>query len=340
MKTYKKFCTRSLPLYAAQYFYEGDTKGLPALTDGVVQFTPLFVKQKGKGVAMYYPKDIVEHGAQASFRFFSENMSVLQTLTELYKQYARTSEVLIEHATIDDIEKLFRINADIIFPITNTLYQLGKQEHFPELQKAALLAKETRYWNDTVIYGPGVAIYELLERKFPGHEEDWGEYIAIQEAILGDIPNKGEIERRRKGWVLFEGKLHSGVVDYVAFLRTKNVCIEEDIADPQLREVKGLVARRGKMQGRVRVIHTYADMDAFEEGEIIVSPMTTPDFISIVKKAGAIITDEGGVTCHAAIVAREVAIPCVIGTRFATQVFRTGDMVEVDALLGVARMVE
>lgn len=68
--------------------------------------------------------------------------------------------------------------------------------------------------------------------------------------------------------------------------------------------------------------------------------MTTPDFVPAMKKAAAVITDEGGITCHAAIMSRELGIPCVIGTKIATKVLRDGDLVEVDAEKGVVRILK
>ena len=67
--------------------------------------------------------------------------------------------------------------------------------------------------------------------------------------------------------------------------------------------------------------------------------MTTPDFVPAMRRAAAIVTDEGGVTCHAAIIARELKKPCVVGTKHATQIFKDGDMVEVDANAGIVRKV-
>ncbi|MFA6445786.1 MAG: PEP-utilizing enzyme [Candidatus Paceibacterota bacterium] len=68
--------------------------------------------------------------------------------------------------------------------------------------------------------------------------------------------------------------------------------------------------------------------------------MTRPDFLSLMNKASAFITDEGGITCHAAIVARELNKPCIIGTKIATKVLKDGDMVEVDAERGVVRIIK
>ena len=67
--------------------------------------------------------------------------------------------------------------------------------------------------------------------------------------------------------------------------------------------------------------------------------MTQPTFAPILEKAAAVITDEGGITCHAAIIARELKKPCIIGTKIATQVFKDGDMVEVDAEQGIITLI-
>lgn len=68
--------------------------------------------------------------------------------------------------------------------------------------------------------------------------------------------------------------------------------------------------------------------------------MTSPDYILAIKKAGAIVTDEGGLTCHVAIVSRELGIPCVIGTKTGTKMLKTGDKIEVDAEKGIVKKTE
>ena len=106
-------------------------------------------------------------------------------------------------------------------------------------------------------------------------------------------------------------------------------------------EVRGQVAYigKGKIKGKVRVVHTLNQIAKLRKNEILVTPMTTIKFIPFLKKAAAIITDEGGVTCHAAIVSRELGIPCVIGTKIATKVLKDGDLVEVDANKGVVKKI-
>ena len=74
-----------------------------------------------------------------------------------------------------------------------------------------------------------------------------------------------------------------------------------------------------------------------KKGDILVAGMTSPEFIVVMRKARAVITDQGGMTAHAAIVSRELRIPCLVGTKIATQVLQDGDLVEVDADRGIVK---
>jgi len=103
--------------------------------------------------------------------------------------------------------------------------------------------------------------------------------------------------------------------------------------------VRGLPASPGLASGIVHVIDSPKDIDQFKKGEILVTLMTSPDWVPAMKKAAAIVTNNGGMTCHAAIVSREMQIPCIVGTKSkgvaATDTFKTGDVVTVDATNGV-----
>lgn len=101
--------------------------------------------------------------------------------------------------------------------------------------------------------------------------------------------------------------------------------------------IEGLPVSRGKVVGIVKILHSPKELSKMKEGEILVAPMTSPDFIIAMRKAVAIITDEGGITSHAAIVSRELGIPCIVGTSIATKFFKDGDKVEVDADKGVIK---
>lgn len=116
---------------------------------------------------------------------------------------------------------------------------------------------------------------------------------------------------------------------------------KEQIADPANAKVitRGLPASPGVAAGKVHVIDDPADIGEFKQGEILVTLMTSPDWVPAMKKAAAIVTNNGGMTCHAAIVSREMQIPCIVGTKSrgaaATDVLQTGDIITVDAKNGV-----
>jgi len=109
--------------------------------------------------------------------------------------------------------------------------------------------------------------------------------------------------------------------------------------DKDLEEFRGLVVSKGKIvRGKVKILLTPRNLDKMNKGDILVAPMTSPDFIVAMRKASAIITDEGGMTCHAAIVSRELGIPCIVGVRIASKILKDGDVVEIDTNHGKIRI--
>lgn len=114
--------------------------------------------------------------------------------------------------------------------------------------------------------------------------------------------------------------------------------VKENI--PKTGEFKGMVANKGSAQGRVKVVYSRSQLDKVNNGDILVAPMTSPWYMSAVRKSSAIVTDEGGITCHAAIISRELKTPCIIGTKIATRVLKDGDLVEVDANNGVVKILK
>lgn len=100
---------------------------------------------------------------------------------------------------------------------------------------------------------------------------------------------------------------------------------------------QGLSAAPGIASGAVRVLNSPADGGQLADGEVLVAPMTNPDWLPTLRRAAAIVTDAGGMTCHAAIVARELGVPCVVGARSATQDLPAGEMVTVDGTHGQVR---
>jgi len=159
-----------------------------------------------------------------------------------------------------------------------------------------------------------------------------------KEEMLGKLPSAKEIDNRIKNNYASVG--HNGVIKYFygkEISKLRNY-MKDDVLNA--KEIKGAVACKGVVKGHVKIISNSSEFSKLKKGDILVTSMTTPDYIPIMKKAAAFVTDEGGISCHAAIVSREMDKPCVIGTKIATKALKDDDIVEVDADKGVVRKIK
>src|SRR3989344_1682842 len=150
--------------------------------------------------------------------------------------------------------------------------------------------------------------------------------LEIEEILTGKTDLKKDIKIRRKGAYGFyaENGNITDISDSAEFYWETYV---EEKAGDNVKEIKGIVVSKGKgtVRGRVVIVADSSHPGNFKEGDILVTSMTTPEFVFLMKKAGGIITDTGGLTSHAAIVSRELKKPCIVGTKIATKVLKDGD---------------
>ena len=109
---------------------------------------------------------------------------------------------------------------------------------------------------------------------------------------------------------------------------------------PQKLLFKALGANSGETKGKVKIVRGAEDNGKFKDGEILVTVMTNPTMVMMMARAAAIITDTGGITCHAAITAREMGVPCVVATRTATKDLKDGQEVLVNGSKGEVYLIE
>ncbi len=170
-------------------------------------------------------------------------------------------------------------------------------------------------------------------------------YELLKFASFGEVKNlltEGEINvvqlaQRRKGCInvnFKDGKEYwlTGS-DYTS--------LKKEVLEPEKHEgrvIRGITANRGRVTGRaVVVLNVKKEGKKIRRGDILITSMTRPEFLPYLELVKAIVTDEGGITSHAAIISREMSLPCIIGTKIATKVLKDGDLVEVDAEKGIVR---
>lgn len=132
---------------------------------------------------------------------------------------------------------------------------------------------------------------------------------------------------KKDGEAFFEGEKARQEYEKMVFLKQE--------INLQATSLRGTPACAGKVNGAVKIINSTSDVKKMRKGDVLVSVATNPDLLVAMKLAGAIVTSEGGITCHAAIVSRELRIPCVIGVKNASKILKEGELIQVDASKGV-----
>lgn len=143
------------------------------------------------------------------------------------------------------------------------------------------------------------------------------------------------VRERKDGFVCFAAFGTEEFVNDQKFLQSFYPKIQKGIT-----AIKGNIAYKGVVRGKVTVVISRDDFSKFRDGDILVTIQSNPSFMPVIIKSAAIVADEGGIMCHAAIVSRELKKPCIIGTKIATKVLKDGDVVEVDANNGTVKIIE
>lgn len=152
--------------------------------------------------------------------------------------------------------------------------------------------------------------------------------------------DKEEIKKRKKGFLFL---IEDGKKPKIITGQPRDNLPYQEIENNIKNGIKGTIAYKGDkplLRGKVKIILNRKDMKKFKKGDILVSYMTNPDLMEAIYNSRAIITDMGGITCHASIVARELKKPCIIGTKIATKALKDGDLVEVDVEKGIVKIIE
>jgi phosphohistidine swiveling domain-containing protein len=325
----------------ASFYGRNYTKGLQ---DFVGACFPNNIVAHEKGISSnYFPKDELDTFCKACVEYitshdkaaedwcdqvFKRTDEVMALLGELDKKqtYTKADYEQVKQAFFDHVPPNFSIKKVIDYLpkdfVDNYLELFGKMRVYTEPVYGAIdrmLLKIASSLTGLPKEPVSVLTREEIEKFLEGTP----------------LPSKTELRERIHGVALRfnekgEGSLFSG---------KQFTSLMENLLNTSARkEIKGSIAYKGKAQGKVRIIHDPHNPGQFNKGDILVTGMTRPEFLQLMEKSAAFITDAGGLLSHAAIVAREMKKPCLIGTEIATKILKDGDMVEVDAEKGFVRI--
>ena len=265
------------------------------------------------------PAYTLEHYVEEIQKTLASGVNIEELLTHKEKRLenvAREQARIVEELSLpNDMQRLFAIARDIIwlkdyrklcqfhgmYVLHLVTGEVAKRLHLTLKQAAHFLDNEI-----AIALEKGEADHDLLNRR-------------TQHSVAYITPDKV---------TYYDG---NAAADFMSKVEIEQSAIGAS------GEFFGSCACPGTVEGEVKIVNTVEDMPKMREGDIMVAHTTFPALVPAMKKAAAIITEDGGITCHAAIVAREFRIPCVVGIRDILTVVRDGDRVEVDATNGIVK---
>jgi phosphoenolpyruvate synthase/pyruvate phosphate dikinase len=243
---------------------------------------------------------------QGKSNYHKDDLILLKTLFDeahVYVGVIKTAgDASIDQKTFDDLLNLRKQTENIFFDLNNILEKIASKS----------IGKGPLSLDESMLLSYDELLHFLKDNTLPSREE-----ILKRATCALYITPAGFKELKSEEYQPILNEIH------------------KEISNDTL---KGQSAFKGIVSGTCVVIRDFSLNSDIPEGSILVTGMTDPRFVPIMKKAAAIVTDAGGMLSHAAIVSRELKIPCVVGTRVATQILKDGDVVEVDANTGVIRI--
>jgi pyruvate,water dikinase len=321
------------------------------------------IMYKNSMIHVYYLNDRDEKEANKGFSFFvkKENTTKYQKMTDiamdkLKKISNEYKKLNIKKLNNKDLEKRFKnifqflaLYSDLYIlteAAAMTRFEVEYRKYRKLVEKLGKIRFELHEKSKALWYVLANKLMSEISRRWGLGFSDLFFYTSkeIKDLFRNKKVDVKVIDLRKKGFIFisFPDKRMLLVGDNFKKL-FKEIINNKSVID---KKIKGLAVMKGVIKARAEVIlHNKRSITKklkfLRKGDILITDMTSPDdAIMVSKKAGGIITDEGGITSHAAIIAREFKIPCVVGTKIATQIIKTGDLVEIDGNTGVVSILK
>lgn len=314
----------------------------------------------GKTWISFLPKAMIEETLNSGAKIF-ESENLFNSYQKEFNEYKAISSdffsktIQQKKLSKKDVTKFLEFTAGLFVFYSKTeffytdrafLYSVDNPTIKKHLAVFENIKNSGREYLNQIFFGSESYLSKLLDIlsvQFSVHSKILTQYNIHE--ILSLFENgrvvQSKIDNRLKSYLMF-----SDGQNFVTLDGHEAESIITDFLDrshTKSNEIKGISANKGKVKGRVKIILLGYDtfdqlkheIDAMKQGEILVAETTSPELIIACRKAGAIVTNQGGLMSHAAIISREMNFPCVVGTGNATEILKDGDLIEVDGDTGI-----
>lgn len=336
---YNYVMSRPRPLFMMQIVQDQSSKGLRWWFDNLYYLEPFHIFKNDR-FEEYTNMYSIEQNPSCMINYiglFKKGWN--KKVKQSYKACQNIND-MVKGTKQFDIDKfvanftIFGANNTVANFLENTT-NINKIE-IPIDKKVKAQIIKNREFYDKVKYAADEYIIKLAEKIVSLDKREYLQYMTLDEVFKAKPVNINELKIRKKGFVYHEGKILLPK-EFNKLCQTNGYIInlKENIQIDNKNTIRGNVAYPGVVSGKAKIIYKESDLDKVNTGDIIVSPMTVPTYIEAMKRAAAFVTDEGGTVCHAALIARELKKPCIVGTKCATIVLRDNMRIKVDADNGI-----
>ncbi|OGD89583.1 hypothetical protein A3D81_01915 [Candidatus Curtissbacteria bacterium RIFCSPHIGHO2_02_FULL_40_17] len=339
-KKYEKLFSRDFSFPSVEAWVRGESTNPKQWTDKKQPFLPYIVTERSDDtVHFYYDLEGVEWVQDLLVKLAREDKGFIKGVEKTVLEKLKYIRPIYEKEEAINLLELKRFLRELEdgYPWFEAMWWFCQMDDrklvglkLGKITKVRALTDKLCNSSDTVIRKSLAKIYPNLG--------DRPSALSAGEITSGKIPAKGVLEKRSKGYFFANHKLYVGA-SKSTIAKKLRIHFKDEVVK-RIKHLKGSIAQRGIVRGYVRRVMGHKQIGFVRDGEILVSPMTIPDFLPAMVKASAYVTDEGGILCHAAIIARELGKPCIVGTKFATKIFKDGDFIEVDANRGVVKFLD
>jgi len=294
----------------------------------------LYVEEHPNVVRRYVIKKQLDSFSDMIKNIVISNRPNAKSILEKGIELSEKARDYIDDSPFEDLESAVNFLVELALHATvfsYFSYPIAKEVNYSELIELAEKLRAVSYYPQVV-----TQIVNPLAKKEAGEKYN---FMTIKEVL-----EKKNAEANTREKASTEGKrfVYAKINEKEIIYYTDNVIqLIEKLEKIKIgNTIRGQVAYPGKITGKVRLVLENNINTEFEDGDILVAVTTNPTLMPLIKRAGAIVTNEGGVTSHAAIISRELKKPCVIGTKFATHTFKDGQKVEVDANSGIVTLLK
>ncbi len=337
MITLSNIFSREKTLFYFTMWNDSDRLGYKRFLNHEVKNNLFIVSPEGQKGSVWYSQielQEIESLLKVKVTEPSFQSEIIKTLDESWIQL---SPYLKQEKKITNADELAQYYSLLVewWSAMNTVFGVPDSENAPADFKKETL--DRRIEAEKYSEEANKLYVEFWNNYYPQYKQ-FVSVLLPEEAISIAKGKKPEVFERLQGCFMLNRRVFP--LDQLEKILTDQGLSLEVVKAEQVVEIKGRPAQIGKVTGTVKIVRVKADASKIQPSDVLVTEMTNPDYVPYMKIAGAIVTDEGGATCHAAIASRELKVPCVVGTKIATKVLKDGDLVEVDANTGVVKILK